>query len=110
MRVLLISQELPPETGWGGIGTYVYTISRALAAKGADVHALSIVEGQPASRREIDGVTVHRHPLRVVGPPARRAPQAWKRAWLGLTASRLTRRLGIAPDVVECPEWMAEGL
>jgi glycogen(starch) synthase len=110
MRVLLVSQELPPETGWGGIGTYVHTISRALAVRGAEVHALSIAEGQTASRRQIDGVTVHRHPLPVAGPLARRAPQASKRASLALVAALLTRRLRIAPDVVECPEWMAEGL
>jgi glycogen synthase len=108
--VLLISQELPPETGWGGIGTYVHTISRELAAQGVDVHVLSIVEEQPASRRVIEGVTVHRRPLPVVGPAARRAPEAWKRAWLPVVAAWLTRRLHIAPDVVECPEWMAEGL
>src|SRR5436305_3003019 len=82
MRVLLVSQEMPPETGWGGIGTYVNTISRALAAKGADVHVLSVVEGQAASRRESAGVTVHRRPLPVVRRPARIAPQAWRRFWL----------------------------
>lgn len=109
MRILLVSQELPPETGWGGIGTYVHTISRALAAKGHDVHALSVVEGQPASHQLIDGVTVHRAPV----PAARRArnlPEAWRRIWQAITVAWTVRRLRLEPDVVECPEWMAEGL
>lgn len=110
MRILLVSQELPPETGWGGIGTYVHTISRALAAKGADVHALSVVEGQPASCKQSEGVTIHRQPLPVLRRPARRAPEVWRRVWLPATAAWLTQRLRVVPDVVECPEWMAEGL
>ena len=42
MKVLFVSQELPPETGWGGIGTYVSMISRALAERGVEVHVLSV--------------------------------------------------------------------
>jgi glycogen(starch) synthase len=110
MKVLLISQEMPPETGWGGIGTYVHTISRAVAAKGADVHVLSVVPGLPASRTHTEGVTVHRHPLPELRLVARRAPEAWRRAWVPAVVAWLTRRLGITPDVVEAPEWMAEGL
>jgi glycogen(starch) synthase len=107
--VLLVSQEMPPETGWGGIGTYVSTISRALAAKGADVHVLSVVPGLPAGRRRTDGVTVHRRPLPEVRHLIHRAPETWRRAWLSATVAWLTHRLSIRPDVVECPEWMAEG-
>jgi glycogen synthase len=110
MRVLLVSQEMPPETGWGGIGTYVDTIARAMAARGADVHVLSVVPGLPASIRQTNGVTVHRHPLPDVHRLVHRAPEAWRRAWLTAMVARLTRRLGFTPDVVECPEWMAEGL
>jgi glycosyltransferase involved in cell wall biosynthesis len=108
--VLLVSQEMPPETGWGGIGTYVHTVSRALAAKGLDVHVLSVVPGLPTSDRQIGGVTVHRRPMLDFQRPARRAPEAWRRFSLSATVAWLTRRLGIEPDVVECPEWMAEGL
>src|SRR5947207_919519 len=48
MRTLFVSQELPPETGWGGIGTYVDVLSEALARKSVEVHVLSVVEGQTA--------------------------------------------------------------
>lgn len=109
MKVLFVSQELPPETGWGGIGTYVAMISRALADKGVEVHVLSVVEGQPVSRRQVDGVTVHRFPL----PRVRHRilpPETWKRVTLGVNVARLIKRLGLAPTVVECPDWGAEGL
>jgi glycogen synthase len=108
--VLLVSQEMPPETGWGGIGTYVHTISQALAAKGAEVHVLSVVPRLPSSTKRIDGVTVHRRSLPEVKRVVHRAPEAWRRAWLSGAVAWLTRSLGIRPDVVECPEWMAEGL
>jgi glycogen synthase len=110
MRVLFVSQEFPPETGWGGIGTYVDVLSEALAAKGVDVHVLSVVDGQAQSIRELDGVTVHRRPLPHLRGAHRPAPEVWRRAWPALNAARLVERLGIDPDVVECPEWMAEGL
>ncbi|HEY1523463.1 MAG TPA: glycosyltransferase family 4 protein [Solirubrobacteraceae bacterium] len=109
MKVLLVSQEMPPETGWGGIGTYVNTISQALTGKGAEVHVLSVVPGLPASTRQIGGVTVHRRPLPEVHGAVDRIPEAWRRAWLSTAVTWLTHRLSLRPDVVECPEWMAEG-
>src|SRR5947209_16336495 len=109
MKVLFVSQELPPETGWGGIGTYVSMISRALAERGVEVHVLSVVEGQPISRGTVDGVTVHRFPL----PQVRHRilpSESQKRVVLPANIVRLIGRLGLAPDVVECPDWGAEGL
>ena len=110
MRVLLVSQEMPPETGWGGIGTYVDTISQALAAKGAEVHVLSVAPGLPASDRTLGGVIVHRRPLPEVRRFVNRFPEAWRRAWLPAAVAWWTHRLPFRPDVAECPEWMAEGL
>jgi glycosyltransferase involved in cell wall biosynthesis len=110
MKVLFVSQEVPPETGWGGIGTYIDVLSAALAAKGVEVHVLSVVEGQPMSRREHAGATVHRFSLPAVHRPGRYAPEAWRRILLSVSVARLLPRIGVRPDVVECPEWMAEGL
>jgi glycosyltransferase involved in cell wall biosynthesis len=110
MKVLLVSQEMPPETAWGGIGTYVDVVSEALAASGVDVHVLSAVDGQPESTSKRGDVTVHRFALPRAQRPARYAPESWRRIVLGLTVARLTRSLPFVPSVVECPEWMAEGL
>ena len=110
MRILFVSQEMPPETGWGGIGTYVDVLSEALAAIGVEVHILSAVEGQPMSRTQAGGVTVHRYGLPTVPRPSRHAPESWHRAVLAASVARLIPKLDVEPDVIECPEWMAEGL
>ncbi|MGN6474292.1 MAG: glycosyltransferase family 4 protein [Mycobacteriales bacterium] len=110
MRSLFVSQEMPPETGWGGVGTYVDIITSTLAAMGHEPHVLSVVPGQAASRIERDGVTIHREPLPAVRGSRRVGPETWRRLWLPLTAARLIDRLEFVPDVVECPEWCAEGL
>jgi glycogen(starch) synthase len=41
MRICLVSEEFPPETGWGGIGTHTYNLSLALAEIGHEVHVVS---------------------------------------------------------------------
>jgi glycogen(starch) synthase len=110
MRILLVSQEMPPDTGWGGIGTYVDVLSEALAATGNEVHVLSVVEGQKRSRQQIGEVTVHRHPLPRMKVPDRMPPESWRRLWLAIVVARLVASLGLDPTVIECPEWMAEGL
>lgn len=110
MRVLFVSQEVPPETGWGGIGTYVDVLSEALAAKGVEVHVLSVASGQHVGTTKQAGVTVHRFLLPSVHRPSRYAPESWRRILLAVAVARLVPRLGLKPDVVECPEWMAEGL
>jgi len=110
MRILFISQEMPPETGWGGIGTYVDVLSEALAARGVQVDVLSAVHEQPASTVRIGGVTVYRCGLPPVHRPAVHAPESWRRMLLGVSVARLVKWLGLAPDVIECPEWMAEGV
>jgi glycosyltransferase involved in cell wall biosynthesis len=112
VRVIFVSQEFPPETGWGGIGTYVDVLSRTLAEKGVEVHVLSAVEGQPSSETAVDGVTVHRAQLprvrgvgRVTG-----CPETWERIRLAGVVVPLVDRLMAPATVVECPEWRAEGL
>jgi glycosyltransferase involved in cell wall biosynthesis len=108
--VLLVSQEMPPETAWGGIGTYADVLSEALVAKGHQVDVLSLVEGQQRSTARRNGVTIHRFRLPRVHGPGRLAPETWRRLWLAFGAARLAGRLCVRPDVIECPEWNAEGL
>ena len=110
MKLLLVSQEMPPETGWGGIGTYVDVLSSALASKGVEVHVLSVVDDQIASRSDSNGVTVHRQPLPQLRGTGRLPPETRRRLALAITVERLIRRLRLSPSVVECPEWSAEGL
>ena len=37
LNVCLVAEEYPPDTGWGGIGTYHYTLARGLVDLGCSV-------------------------------------------------------------------------
>lgn len=111
MRILFVSREYPPDTGGGGIGSYVASVAPALAQLGHDIHVLSCAPGQ--EERDVwvaDGVTVHRRAAvrlrgarRVLGKPAALRVEAALSVW------RQHRRLG-SFDVVEVPDWLGEGL
>ena len=76
LKIALLSFEYPPETGFGGIGTYTWHHARALVKLGHEVHVLAGAREATAIRStEHDGVTVHRF-------------------WAGGRAMRLFERLG----------------
>lgn len=59
LHICFVSQEYPPDTGWGGIGAYTYEMARGLAAAGHRVTVISLAVGAETTR-EGAGVTVHR--------------------------------------------------
>ena len=60
MRIALLSYEYPPETGFGGIGTYAYYQARALAKLGHDVHVFAGSTRNGVFHSEHEGVKVTR--------------------------------------------------
>jgi glycosyltransferase involved in cell wall biosynthesis len=119
MRIALLSYEYPPETGFGGIGTYTWYQARAMVKLGHEVHVLAgTLQANGLSSQEEEGVRVHRY----------RADGRWMRAFGMLAQQRLwwsTNRLENALsmqrtlaqleqhyefDVLEMPECGAEGL
>lgn len=60
MRIAILSYEYPPETGFGGIGTYAYYQARALAKLGHDVHVFAGAVKPGIFHGEHDGVRVTR--------------------------------------------------
>ena len=60
MRIAILSFEYPPETGFGGIGTYAYYQARALAKLGHDVHVFAGAVKPGVSHSEHEGVKVTR--------------------------------------------------
>ena len=59
MRICIVSQEYPPETGGGGIGTQSYLKAQGLSARGHHVEVVSASWNNP--RSEYDGkALVHR--------------------------------------------------
>ena len=59
-RVLFVSKEYPPESGWGGIAAWVRANALALAGVGCDVHVLSCIPGQRRTTTADGPVRVHR--------------------------------------------------
>ena len=61
MKIALLSFEYPPETGFGGIGTYTWYQARALVKLGHQVHVLAgSLRPCAFSTTVHDGVHVHR--------------------------------------------------
>ena len=86
MKVALLSYEYPPDTGFGGIGTYSYYHARALAKLGHDVHVIAGATQNGVTHSEHDGVRVTR--IRRDGWLAHRLEEA-KRSRCGWFANRL---------------------
>ncbi len=111
MRILFVSREYPPWTEGGGIGTYVKTTAHALARRGHQVHVLSCSEGQGTEDRDDDGVRLHLRGVPQLLPKLRRRfPGTARRLEGAIARYREYRRLGIDVNVIEAPDWLAEGL
>jgi glycosyltransferase involved in cell wall biosynthesis len=111
MRILFLSSEHAAAHGTGGVGTYVATISTAMADLGHEVHVLSCREGADATDDIVAGVHMHVRPLANV-KGLRLVWRGWhsrRRAMLIWSNLREARRLGRF-DVIEAPDWQAEGL
>lgn len=118
LHIALLSYEYPPETGFGGIGTYTYYHARALAKLGHRVHVFA---GAAAPKKETaveDGVIVTR--FKTGGRARRFFDWCWDN-FLTSTSRRLETALSMYKcfrevhrqdpfDVVEMPECGAEGL
>jgi glycosyltransferase involved in cell wall biosynthesis len=111
MKICLVSQEYPPETAHGGIGSQNFNKARALARLGHEVHVLSAANVRGADRRTetADGITVHR-----ITPPGAVFPVNQPPTyWIGYSWE-VFRHLGdlkreTAFDVIDFAEYGAEG-
>ncbi len=111
LHICYISQEYPPETGWGGIGSYTYEMAHALAGAGHHVTVISrAVNGESITNG--DGVEVHR-----VSPAPKwdSVPFFWRlnRVWPGFAWAAMCKVRSINRkhpiDLVEAAEGRADG-
>ncbi|HUY92551.1 MAG TPA: glycosyltransferase family 4 protein [Pirellulales bacterium] len=116
MRIALLSHEYPPETGYGGIGTYTFHQARGLAALGHDVTVFcGSAKPAPALVTREAGVRIVRLQTAL--------PAGWERSFdrdrLGWTRGRMRNGLAMwqgleelsrrhAFDLLEAPECGAE--
>ncbi len=110
LSVCFVSQEYPPETGWGGIGSYVYEMATALHKKGHMVVVLSRAVGQEYYRVQ-DGIHVYR--VRIASPLSG-TRLLWRfQNYLGGGRRTIARKLAEIVethriDLIEAPEARAE--
>lgn len=118
MRIAILSYEFPPETGFGGIGTYSWYQSRALARLGHDVHVFAGSLEPGTTHAEVDGVRVTRtldpgpYEAAITALEHDGLPWAGNRLRTGFGAYRAVRQaLEVEDfDMVEFPECGADGL
>lgn len=108
MRVVLASQEYPPETAHGGIASQTRAKARGLARRGHDVVVVSrSVDGE--RRETIDGGA---RIVRIAGTEGRGTAQTEVSDWVtysGEVAAEVARLQREAPvDVADFPEWGCE--
>jgi glycosyltransferase involved in cell wall biosynthesis len=111
MKICLVSQECPPETPWGGIGTQTWNKARALADRGHEMHVLSrsAEEGADLHTELNQGVIVHRmKPPGYAFPIYNRATYLLGYTWtvLGKLAELMEQT---SFDVLDFPEFGGEG-
>jgi glycosyltransferase involved in cell wall biosynthesis len=110
LHICYISQEYPPETGWGGIGSYTYEMARALSQAGHRVTVISRAVNSESITSE-QGVEVHRVFPRPVWDSM---PLFWRmnRIWPGFAWSAMLRVRSIHRehpiDIVEAAEGRAD--
>ena len=116
MNVLFLSKEYPPETGWGGIGTYIYNIAHALSERGHSVHILSLAyKTHPEYKEQKTGKgSIHIHRIKPVRFPTPILNHFFFRS-LEIIKFNITIILKIKKllnsekfDIIEAPEWRSE--
>lgn len=120
LRVGLLSREYPPETGWGGIGTYTYNLACGLTRAGHEVHVVAASHDDREHCYEADGITIQRLPLRYATRlPSGRVIWRVKKRLQHLAnmlehshraakcLQEIRRREGL--DIIEFPDYWGEG-
>lgn len=100
MKIALISYEFPPDTGFGGIGTYTFQMAKVLADRGHYVEVFSCSHTAEKLNQLInEAIILHR-----VKAPNR---AVFSEAIVELFRERNSI---IGFDIIESPEYCAEGL
>ena len=111
MHICFVSQEYPPETGWGGIGAYTYEMARGLAGAGHSVTVISLAVTEETIQT-VGGVVVHRI---LPQPDISSMRLIWRlnRYWPGFAWAALQRVRQVHAkqkiDLIEAAENRADG-
>jgi glycosyltransferase involved in cell wall biosynthesis len=109
MTLCLVSQEYPPETGGGGIGTQTYLRARGLSARGHTVHVVSI-SWDTQSRTYADrGATIHRIGEVRLDVPGYEQSTYWMAHSFAVAAKIVELEKRVKFDIVQFAEYGGEG-
>jgi hypothetical protein len=105
MNILLISTLYTPDEG-GGIGTYLYNLSKGLKELGNQVYIVTQTKGED-SIDEVEGIKTFRFKTKYLPKIERCFPGlAWS-IFVGNKVERLVRELDI--NLIEFPNWEGAG-
>ena len=109
MRIAFVSQEYPPETGFGGIGSQTYRKAHGLASLGHEVYVIS--HSRDADRHVYDQENVR--VIRIPGADHEHAIATEAARWVSYSvkvAAEIARlHADVRLDLVDFPEWGSEG-
>jgi glycogen synthase len=109
MKICLVSQEYPPETGGGGIGTQTYLKARGLSDRGHDVHVVSASWDRVARTYGDGKALIHRIPEPELGISGYEQSTYWL-AYSTAVADKIHElSKEIQFDVIQFPEYGGEG-
>jgi glycosyltransferase involved in cell wall biosynthesis len=109
MRICLVSQEYPPETGHGGIASQTHRKAHGLAQRGHDVTVLAASSTGQRTVRFADGVRVVRIPTFDERMNLHSEAARWLTYSAEVAAALDRLQSGMSFDLVEFPEWAGEG-
>jgi glycosyltransferase involved in cell wall biosynthesis len=108
MRIAFVSQEYPPETGFGGIGSQTYQKAHGMALLGHEVYVIS--HSRDANRHETDQDNVR--VIRIPGADNELTIATEAARWLSYSikvAAEIARlHAEVHLDLVDFPEWGGE--
>ena len=109
MRIALVSQEYPPETAKGGLGTQTFLKAHGMAALGHEVHVISRSTNAERTEKTVDGVNV----IRIASLDSRFIAHTEIADWLTHSTAAAAEVAALHArrplDVVDFAEWGAEG-
>ena len=109
MKIALVSQEYPPETARGGIGTQTYVKAKGLSALGHKVYVISRSIDLERNEKMDGDICVIRIPGMEAQLPEMTEVVQWITHSVAVAQEINTLHKRESLDVIDFPEWAAEG-
>jgi glycosyltransferase involved in cell wall biosynthesis len=109
MKICLVSQEYPPETGGGGIGTQTYLKAHGLTARGHAVHVVSASPNTEARNYQDGAATIHRIAEPRMKLPGYEPSTYWLAYSMAVAEKLHALAQQVAFDIIQFPEYGGEG-